>query len=184
MHRASLLALAVLAVSLAGCAQQPEPAGPQGPSEGGGTSGTNVTAGANVTAGNTTAGGNVTGNATEPNMTRGNETGSNMTGNATGNLTAKELLNHTYDYDVLPPADATFQVDAAGYARLKAFADSDGTVVGLKVTLKDPGGNSTVLIESGTTKGDADLPHPAQGTWTLHFEGNGVGSVHVTVRVE
>jgi hypothetical protein len=55
-------------------------------------------------------------------------------------------------------------------------------LVGVKVTLKDPGGNSTVVYDGSGNGKITDIAAPASGSWTLHFDGNGSGAIHVTVK--
>lgn len=183
MDRAWWIALLVV-VALSGCLQpERSETPPQGGAQG------NVTAGAggNATAGNQT--GNATvgayGNATVGNQT-GNATG-NQTGNATANQTQPQVLHegtHTFAPDA--PENVTFEV-AQPFLRLTANATATGVLAGLKVVLVDPGGNETVVLEGTLTagsprSGNATVPRPAQGTWTLEFSGTGTGSVEVEVR--
>lgn len=143
--------------------------------------------------------GNHTGNATigtVGNATAGNETGNVSEGNATLNATGPnttmpeggELSNSTYIFTPSPPQDVTFEVNFT-YPQLRVHVVSDGFVAGLRVVLVDPNGNETRVFESGLSTGSPEeqvtlIPAPATGTWSIRFEGAGVGSVSVVVTAE
>lgn len=191
MHRAWLLGVVLLATAVAGCTQQPSPP----PHDAGG--GTGVTGGlggnatANTTAGNVSAGAgaNATagGNATGGNSTgEGNATaGGNATGNASAGPPPRQLVADTYEYGPSSPDDVTFRVDA-GYRKLVVNASADGVLANLRVTLVDPDGNETVILEGTASAGGeepttVEVPRPAAGAWTLAFGGAGAGRVDLTV---
>jgi hypothetical protein len=194
---ASLLALALASLALAGCTQSPQAPGNAPPPPDGTTTGTsaNATLDANMTGGNATVSGNATTNATaEPNAT-GNETGNvsagaggNGTGNGTGNATEgnASLVDQTVSFSPQAPADLKFTVDRP-FLKLTANATASGTLVNVAVSLVDPGGNATPVLQPTTTtgtdaQGSATVQGPAQGAWTLHFDGFGMGTVRIVVQ--
>jgi hypothetical protein len=191
MHRASLLALLALTAAFAGCTEQ-QRADP-GPTPDDGRDPT-LEAGGNATLGNQTAHGNATmgGNSSEA---HGNETATNQTssegegsaGDPEQNRTIppRELLNTSFTYSGMPPADGALLVDLP-YAELEVTTQVEGVMTDVTVTLVDPSGIEVVVHEGGMTTGGADpevvvVMDPAQGAWTIEFDGTGMGSVHLTI---
>lgn len=178
-----LAALALVALPLAGCAEEGGDADTQSTT---GTSGTptRTGTGGSFTTTMTGSGGNQTGPS-------GNATG-NGTGNATGNATGNGTGNGTWEYDNrtgtvagtgIPVFSASFEETetvqvANGTLNLTLNLTSTGDDV--TVTVQPPGceeDDCTVEVEAEGGRADFAYGDPAEGEWSVTMSVSGTGPV-------
>jgi hypothetical protein len=85
------------------------------------------------------------------------------------------------------PPDQTLVLDR-GYAQMFVHANATGNIRGLVVTMIDPQGRTTTVLQGdvapGATLSSSTLiVAPGAGTWTLRFTGEGSGVIGTNVQV-